>query len=58
MFRTIRIHLAKFGFRGVLKKLIATGIALVPDKVDPVDLAATTTVTRALLNLQETITRY
>ncbi|MBQ99985.1 MAG: peptidylprolyl isomerase, partial [Verrucomicrobiales bacterium] len=40
------------------KKLIATGLALLPEKVDPVDLAATTTVTRALLNLQETITRY
>ena len=40
------------------KKLISVGLAPLPDKVDPVDLAATTTVTRALLNLQETITRY
>ena len=40
------------------KKLVSTGLAPLPDKVDPVDLAATTTVTRALLNLQETITRY
>ena len=40
------------------KKLLSIGLTPLPDKADPVDLAATTTVTRALLNLQETITRY
>ena len=40
------------------KKLLSIGLTPMPDKVDLVDLAATTTVTRALLNLQETITRY
>ena len=40
------------------KKLLSIGLTPLPDKIDPVDLAATTTVTRALLNLQETITRY
>ena len=38
--------------------LVSIGLTPVPDAIDQVDLAATTTVTRALLNLQETITRY
>jgi len=40
------------------KKLLSIGLTPLPDKLDPADVAATTTVTRALLNLQETITRY
>jgi len=37
--------------------LIATGIAPVPEGLDPADLAAWTSVTRVILNLHETITR-
>ena len=38
-------------------RLIRIGEAPVPDDVDPADLAAWTTVARAILNLNETITR-
>lgn len=37
--------------------LLATGLAPVPEQLDPVELASWTAVTRALLNLNETITR-
>jgi hypothetical protein len=40
------------------RKLLGVGLAPVPDDLDPAELAATTTVARALLNLHETITRY
>ena len=39
------------------KALLATGQSPMPDKVDPVELASWTHVTRVLLNLHETITR-
>ena len=38
-------------------KLIRTGIAPVPGDIPPVELAAWTSVARAVLNLHETITR-
>ncbi len=38
-------------------KLLSTGEAKTPDGVDPVELAAWTSVVRVLLNLHETITR-
>ncbi len=38
--------------------LVATGDAPLPAKVKPVELAAWTSVARAILNLHETITRY
>ena len=37
--------------------LLATGLTPVPEEADPVELAAWTAVARALLNLNETITR-
>jgi len=37
--------------------LIRTGIAPVPGDIPPVELAAWTSVARAVLNLHETITR-
>ena len=40
------------------KKLIATGDAPQPSELDPIELAAWTSVARTLLNLHETITRY
>ncbi|MDE0826563.1 MAG: PSD1 and planctomycete cytochrome C domain-containing protein [Akkermansiaceae bacterium] len=40
------------------KMLLGVGLAPVPAELDVADLAATTTVARALLNLHETITRY
>ena len=40
------------------KKLLKTGIAPVPAKVDAPELAAWTQVCRVILNLHETITRY
>ena len=40
------------------KALLGVGLSPANDKLDPADLAATTAVTRALLNLHETITRY
>jgi len=39
------------------KKLIATGEAPAPRQIEPAELAAMTTVARAILNLHETITR-
>lgn len=39
------------------RELIATGQAAVAEDLDPVELAAWTTVARAILNLNETITR-
>ena len=39
------------------QELMATGIAPVRTDLDPVELAAWTTVGRAILNLNETITR-
>jgi hypothetical protein len=39
-------------------KLLAIGLEPPTDVKDPAELAAMTTVTRALLNLHETITRY
>jgi len=39
-------------------KLLTTGLAPVPDQLDKTELAAWTAVTRAILNLHETITRY
>jgi hypothetical protein len=38
--------------------LLSVGLAPVPEGLDPAEVAATTAVTRALLNLHETITRY
>ena len=38
-------------------KLLSTGEAKTPDEMDPVELAAWTSVVRVLLNLHETITR-
>jgi mono/diheme cytochrome c family protein len=40
------------------KSLLGIGLAPVAADLDPADLAATTVVARALLNLHETITRY
>jgi hypothetical protein len=40
------------------RKLIAVGEAPVPPDIDPAELAAWTSVARAILNLHETITRY
>ncbi len=40
------------------KKLVQTGKAPVPDQLDRTKLAAWTSVSRAILNLHETITRY
>jgi hypothetical protein len=39
------------------RELIASGQAAVADDLDPVELAAWTSVARAILNLNETITR-
>jgi len=39
------------------RKLLETGIAPVPDGMDPVKLASWTAVARAVLNLNETVTR-
>jgi len=39
------------------KKLIAAGQAPIPEKMDPAELAAWTSVCRAIINLSETITR-
>ncbi len=39
------------------KKLISTGLTPQPAELDPVELAAWTSVVRALFNLHETITR-
>ena len=40
------------------RKLIGIGHTPVPEKIDPVELAAWTSVCRVILNLHETITRY
>ena len=40
------------------KKLIQTGFSPVPGDLDPVELASWTSVSRVVLNLHETITRY
>lgn len=40
------------------KKYNAVGLKPVPDGVDPVELAAWSSVCRVVLNLHETITRY
>lgn len=45
------------GDRAAAGQLVATGQAPVPDDIDAVDLAAWTSVARAILNLHETITR-
>jgi len=39
------------------KKLLATGLTLTPNQAPPSELAAWTTVARAILNLNETTTR-
>ncbi len=39
------------------KALLTTGLAPTPEKLDPVELASWTAIARALLNLDETITR-
>jgi hypothetical protein len=39
------------------KKLVSTGQAPVPEKLDPAELAAWTSVCRTIINLSETITR-
>ncbi len=43
---------------GDAAKLLGVGLSEVTGTHDPVELAALTAVTRALLNLHETITRY
>jgi hypothetical protein len=40
------------------EKLTATGLAPAPESIDPVELAAWTSLCRVMLNLHETITRY
>jgi hypothetical protein len=40
------------------QKLLGVGAAKNPEKIDPAELAAWTSVSRVLLNLSETITRY
>ena len=40
------------------RKLLAIGLAPLPDQIEPTKLAAWTAVCRAVLNLHETITRY
>ncbi len=42
---------------GAAAALLGTGLAPLPKDIDPVDLAAWTSVARVLLNLQETISR-
>lgn len=40
------------------QKLLATGLRPVPEKADPAELAAWTSLCRVVLNLHETLTRY
>ena len=40
------------------RKLLAVGALPAPEKADPIELAAWTSVTRVILNLHETTTRY
>ncbi|MFL5244151.1 MAG: PSD1 and planctomycete cytochrome C domain-containing protein [Gemmataceae bacterium] len=53
-----RKHLADYSKdKDAAKKLVSTGDWPVPKAIDPVELAAWTSVTRAILNLHETFTR-
>ncbi len=51
-------HRAEYTADGTsAEKVISAGLAAVPKDLDPVELAAWTSITRAILNLHETITR-
>ncbi len=56
--KLLREHIEDFEAKPAeADKLIRTGIAPVPGDIPPVELAAWTSVARAVLNLHETITR-
>ena len=56
--KLLREHIEDFEAKPAeADKLISTGIAPVPGDIPPVELAAWTSVARAVLNLHETITR-